>query len=385
MKLSPDASNFEIIDHYKNSWFEELDNIKKSPKVDTNLNNKLRILNEDHKKYIKKFDNIFYSFSTDDIKNIEHLKSIYEGLNFIYQQLQSNEVNLDLIDNCINNLSNIFNSLNFLPTIIIRKNEILSEKQIITIKSELNNSLDGVINVNTYNESNSRSKTVLSKSIVNIWNLIIEPKDNQQDLILEHETITDELDKIQLKKQIDEIKDSHAILTQFKENQSIKITGDLNNGYTEESNNIKDEIKKINKYIIYSFIGIFTIIVFKIITILYFDVNDKSIYIFISYMTLLISLSALITYFIKDRNKLIVLKTHYEMNVLELSTLPKYMSELDSDQRKQMFIDLSNNYFRGSNRIAESSENISSSEIEGITKSISDLTNLVSEIKGAIK
>ena len=73
------------------------------------------------------------------------------------------------------------------------------------------------------------------------------------------------------------------------------------------------------------------------------------------------------------------------MTVLELSTMPEYMRELDSEQRNQLYIDLSANYFRGANRNPEPSENINSSQIEGITKSISDLTNLVSEIKGAIK
>lgn len=386
MTLPPDASNSEIMSYFRNKSYPDINNIKVISIKDINLSFKLNKLVEDYQNFIKKYDNIFLNFQTEDYANIEIFRSFSGGFENFNNLINAKEINVNKIDQSIKHLTDSFESFTSLPKIIINHHERLTEDQFNIIKSTLDGTFESAISLEDYRELSPRKKQIVTNAILQIYNEKCSHKYGYQsnDISQQYDIIQEELDSHNLQKQIAEIKDTHNLLTQIKENETKEITINLNNGYDKEAKILGRQIDFLNKIIINLFIFIFIIISFKIILILILDVDKKSIYIYITFVTLIISLSALITYFIKDRNRLITLQTHYKMNVLELSTMPEYMNELDSEQRKQMYIDLSSNYFKGSNRYSESDSN-NASELEGITKSISDLTNLVSEIKGAIK
>uniref|UniRef100_UPI000A81B58E hypothetical protein n=1 Tax=Acinetobacter baumannii TaxID=470 RepID=UPI000A81B58E len=184
-----------------------------------------------------------------------------------------------------------------------------------------------------------------------------------------------------LKTQVDEIKDSHEILTKIKENKAIENTYELKDGYDDEVTKLNTQICILNVVIILLFVSIIIIIAIKLYYIVLLQVFFKDIFNFLTYISLIISFSAITTYLIKERNRLIKLHDYFKLTVLELKTLPQYMNELDSTQRKDLIINLASNFFKGSNRIhanQEPSQNITN---ENLTKIVTDVMKLMNDQK----
>ncbi|MGQ0788959.1 hypothetical protein ACT4WX_12045 [Acinetobacter baumannii] len=255
----------------------------------------------------------------------------------------------------------------------------LSNYEFELIWDEISNN---ILNLNDYSDKklytqvSHNDKENLSKTLINLRNNLSINTNRNDDLknsnrnnylkILES---FNELNK--LKSQVEEIKDSHEILTKIKENKAIENTYELQNGYQDEVNNAAKEIKKLNRIIILLFSGIAAIITTKIILIIFLQDLFKDIYNFLTYLSLLLTLSAITTYLIKERNRIIRLHDYFNLTMLELKTLPQYMRELDSTQRKNLIINLSPNFFKGSTKITsiqEQDQNINNA----------DLTNIVS-------
>ncbi|MFD2013739.1 hypothetical protein ACFSHO_10660 [Acinetobacter vivianii] len=171
------------------------------------------------------------------------------------------------------------------------------------------------------------------------------------------------------------------MLTKIKENKAIENTYELQNGYQDEVANSAKEIKKLNRIIIILFFGIAAIITTKILLIIYMQELFKDIYNFLTYLSLLVTLSALITYFIKERNRLIKLHDYFNLTVLELKTLPQYMRELDSAQRKNLIINLSSSFFRGSNKFLPTNEQEQSISNTDISNIVSNTIKFLNEQK----
>lgn len=225
-----------------------------------------------------------------------------------------------------------------------------------------------------YIDANRSERENLSKTIINLRNCLftnynndINPRNANYETYLKIFESYTELSK--LKTQVKEINDSHEILTKIKENKAIENTFELKNGYQDEVDNSAKEIKKLNRIIIILFFGIASIITTKILLIVYMEDLFKDIYNFLTYLSLLVTFSALITYFIKERNRLIKLHDYFNLTVLELKTLPQYMRELDSAQRKDLIINLSSSFFKGSNKFLpmnEQEQNINNTDISNI-------------------
>ncbi|WP_336026322.1 hypothetical protein [Acinetobacter pittii] len=255
----------------------------------------------------------------------------------------------------------------------------LSNYEFEFIWDEISNNilnLNDYSNKKLYNDISQNDKENLSKTLINLRNNLSintnrndELKNSNRNNYLKILESFNELNK--LKSQVEEIKDSHEILTKIKENKAIENTYELQNGYQDEVNNAAKEIKNLNRIIILLFSGIAAIITTKIILIVFLQDLFNDIYNFLTYLSLLVTLSAITTYLIKERNRIIRLHDYFNLTMLELKTLPQYMRELDSTQRKNLIINLSPNFFKGSTKITsiqEQDQNISNA----------DLTNIVS-------
>lgn len=231
--------------------------------------------------------------------------------------------------------------------------------------------------------ADKNSKTFILKNLIEIKNIITKPKTSEP--YLEILLFTEQLKAITEVYNLNErTKDTNKAVSQNISNRIKENTSGLDEIYKNNANILDKKIDDLNKIILILFIIIIFFIVIKLgLTLFYYNEFTK-IYNLIPFVSLIIACSALLTYLIKDRNRLIKLYTHYDMCHRELSTLPEYMRELDLDQRKKMYIDLSINYFRGGNLNNEATTN-NKSEIETIKTSISDLAKIVSEIKGVVK
>lgn len=106
---------------------------------------------------------------------------------------------------------------------------------------------------------------------------------------------------------------------------------------------------------------------------LYKQINDP--YFIFCFFSLIISISALLTYLIRERKRLIILHDYYKRIHLELDALPEYMVRLTEPQRQELVIDLAKNYFTGlsnDNKINQSPESDNASEAVTYLKILSD-------------
>lgn len=162
-----------------------------------------------------------------------------------------------------------------------------------------------------------------------------------------------------------------------------KLSNFTNNKITQtfdsEANKIDGLILKYSRTIISLFLVIVLLIAAKVFFYfcpnfsLYKQINDP--YFIFCFFSLIVSISALLTYLIRERKRLTTLHDHYKRTHLELEALPDYMFELSEKQRQELVIDLAKNYFSGlsnDNKSNQSPESDNASEAVTYLKILSD-------------
>ncbi|WP_416660132.1 hypothetical protein [Acinetobacter pittii] len=274
-------------------------------------------------------------------------------------------------------------------SISYEKRKNLTNFEFDTIYQELiskNINLSDSFDKNLYSEVDNITREKISEAIIGLKNTIGDnltnpntPNNSHKNIYLETLSSINELKK--LKSQVDEIKDSHEILTRIKENKAFENTYELNKGYIDEADKLYKDIKLLNRIIILLFTGIVAIITTKLALIFFLQEFFKDIYNFLTYLSLLVSASALITYLIKERSRLIKLHDFFNLTALKLSTLPQYMRELDSNQRQDLIINLSSGFFLGSDKLLIEPNQQQNNHNDNLTKIASDILKLVNDQK----
>ncbi len=268
-----------------------------------------------------------------------------------------------------------------------RKNITNYEFEIIheEISSKILN-LNDIFNINLYSKLDQFNKEKVSEAIIGLRNVIgensispNEQNDSSKNVYLETLSSINELNN--LRSQVEEIKDSHEILTRIKENKAYENTYELNNGYINEVDRLYKEINSLNRIIIILFMGIVAIITTKLSLIIFLQDFFKDIYNFLTYLSLLVSFSALLTYLIKERSRLIRLHDFFNLTALKLRTLPQYMRELDSTQRQELIVALSSSFFMGSDKLPPENTNQESNLNENLPKIVADIIKLINDQK----
>lgn len=379
-----------------NTWIgvvnTEIDNVSReySNLYDGTLFHKFKEIKEGFNKFVenvREIKNLIWTrFDTLAIS----AESIYDQLIKIQDLITSSTSDREFLGPLNILTSNIKNlQMNFANNFYFETPDLLSESEFLFVSNQI--TLKGIpienyITLDIYKNSKPNQKSDITNNLIEIRNLLRDYFGGEYNSRIENKLgeITSIVELINLNDNIQEIKDSSEILKQIKQNASTENTMNLNNGYAEEATILKTRIDKLEKYIVALFMTIIVTIAFKIIFLL-FDLDGfKNIYNFLTFISLILSCSALIAYFVKDRNRLIKIHDHYKMNVLEISTMPEYMRELDKVQRQQLIIDLSHNYFRGTPNEKEV-KNEKTSELESIKSTVSDIAKMVSDMKEVLK
>lgn len=238
-----------------------------------------------------------------------------------------------------------------------------------------------------YNQASLDERILISEKIILLRNESINPKSTGEETYIKN--LAFELNMIVsaigLNEKIKRLDNNIQITELQKYNSSIESIRKIETGYELEANKLLTQINELRSWVESGFYLIISIIILKLL--IYYSIKPEN---FFKLPDILLSLSivfistAFLTYLIKERNRLIRLHDQYNKCDLELKSITSYMNELTQEQRQEILMKLSDNYFRGPNQNNESYNN-QSNEIENIMKSISDLTKLVSEIKGSLK
>lgn len=153
----------------------------------------------------------------------------------------------------------------------------------------------------------------------------------------------------ELKNQIDEKQRN------LNENLTINNNEKLLKGFDTEVKLLEKKIVTLSRYIFILFLLIISLLGYKVCIVNQVLLNPQSAnshylkepIIWIAFLGFILSLTGFLTYFIKERARLIKLHDHFNLNRLELFALPEYMNEFDNAGRRELYKALAPNYFRG--------------------------------------
>jgi len=244
------------------------------------------------------------------------------------------------------------------------------------------------------------SKKFISLKLVELYNL--QKQQTSPEKARGIEKVLSEIDNyLQLQRPATEVQDlvdqAKSTLDQIQqekkqinENISIGNNIELIKSYSTEATKLQKTIKCRENIILLLFGIIILLFIFKFY-ILFSDYHDIKLlgtnYInffekpwnLLSFLTLIFSLSALLTYFIKDRSRLIRLHNHFNLKWLELSALPHYMNELTPKQRQELYINLAPNYFKGLYPDKENNTETQNNSVDSLSKALDSILKVAQD------
>lgn len=250
------------------------------------------------------------------------------------------------------------------------------------------------------NKDTSKSKYVLDR-LFDLLNLHIK-EFNEMGIQNKEERILHDIDFfLELEEKSDKVNDlvvqSVRILEEIKEqrdqineNFSVILNSDLLKGYDKETRRLGRKIIFLSFVIFVLFLTIIGLFIFKFKNLYnyFYEIPKSNIpnffenpWYLLSFFTLIFSISALLTYLIKDRNRLIKLYDHFNLNWLELSAMPKYMAELSPDERKYLYITLAPTYFKGFYPSKDAPSEIQKVDIDSISKFLDSISKISQDFK----
>lgn len=248
-----------------------------------------------------------------------------------------------------------------------------------------------------YQKAKELEKSAISEKIIILRNETLKNKTAQEEAYVKNLVFDLNLlvSSVGLDDQVTKINNASDILDQITANETAKNISKIENGYQKEANKLYWPILLLNIVIIFIFLIIITIISLKFYAYFYqvINTNHKSEGIlqfliqigkrpedFIFFFSLIFSISALETYLIRERKRLIKLRDYFLFCDLELSSMPQYMRELNLEQRQNLYIDLSKSYFKGGDHESKQ-ENENTDSISDVLKKVEELTKIVKEFK----
>ena len=329
--------------------------------------------------------NIFLIISNNTYSNnIFTFLGVIKGLlDKLPQQIQSADTyrqikyEISTIQNEINKFDLIYNKTLPIPD---NYNQELISYLIKDIKRYLIDfDKDDILRIG-FNDQDELNKFKTAKLLVDIRNILYRENQLLEDGIQVQKMISEIFSKISniedTRKLVDEVKEiAHDVKINISKNNNEKLV----ESFATEAKNISISLIKLNRYIILSFITIILILLSKSILIIYYQDSFKDIYNMIVFLSVILSISGLLTYLIKERKYYQKLHDFYNMRYLELNALPEYMQELTPEQRKNLIIQLAPTYFIGNN----STQPLMGGEIDssGVEKKLDEITNIIKNIK----
>lgn len=336
--------------------------------------------------YLNNISEIVNNF---DLSKKEVLNIIFSNIRILIENSKKlYNLEIELKDSYTNHdiaivLRHINNNIKNYDTKNVLKKLVFTDE---TLDVSLVNKLIDLYNICNHNDSNDKSLKIFEN--LSILNDLIDLNNKKNEI--NHQIIHAE----EILKNIS-IRDSQIAEREQKinENFSIATNSKLLKGYSDEVEKISKKITRLNVFIVFLFILIISLFIFKFFVIygsFITNANRPSTQIgffenpwnLLSFFTLILSFSALLTYLIKDRARLIKLHDHFNLNKLELIALPEYMGEFESQQRIDLYISLAPNYFRGVHSNVEPNPEIQKTNIEGVTKVLDSVSKFTQDIKG---
>lgn len=243
------------------------------------------------------------------------------------------------------------------------------------------NLTDLAINVFTHELAIVELKDKIAQDFLEIYNTFKVNPDKSIELVKNLYIFLKETDlELRTNKFSEQVNEHTKEYKAVRENLGLKENEELINSFKSEAKSYNVPIQIYTA----SIISVFLIIcIFIINRINHFD-NKHDWHLYVFFSTVILTLSGLLTFLIRERSRIISLQTYCKKNYLELTALPNYLAELSVEQAQDLRIELAKIYFKGyeentKNDGKESNITQLSSTLDQVVKSISEIKNIVSK------
>lgn len=313
---------------------------------------------------------------TDEQSSLDTFYKAIDGLPKLREvsiHLPENLTEEDLV-NFVNFLQHNYHFfMNYSVEEFMTKTSLISSKQSQSNLINLYNSIAGVCDFNKIREINDRDK--INKLIdtneyfkVLTGSSVIENKRKEVEA-LDQEIQTKENKLVQLNQK--EVEVNQVISSQSNEK--------LQQVFGKKAEDLTPEIKDLHTKIITLFSLIISLI-FSMFLYIAFNHDFKIERFYILYLSIFLTLSAVLTYLIRERIRLVKYQHYCNISFLEIDALSTYTAQLnDTDKIEDLKIQLAYRYFQGPN--GDSNQAVDEKDLSFLSSKINELTNMVKDIK----
>lgn len=308
------------------------------------------------KRLVKEYIDNFYKKS-----NFYRLEDLGFVLNFL-EKLQSelketlfaltNSTgdNYQLVNSKLEAVKNTVSNPFDLDSLKFQYKEEFNQDEILSLYENIKRYLqDFDINEEVYNFINntedSDKKVYLLKSLIDLYNLQLENSNylsgrKTEKLMQEIEKLIQPSNREKVTQLVNE---TNEMVVHVKENLGLSKNEKLLMIFNNEAKELGEKIDDLNAIII----GILSLLVIGFLTMILNSIFPADLKHYLFYVSLLVVISALLTYLIKDRLRLIEFQNYCKRMYMEITALPDYMATLTPEQQEALRISLSSNYFTG--------------------------------------
>ncbi|HEI8440635.1 hypothetical protein R4849_11230 [Acinetobacter baumannii] len=337
--------------------------------------------------FTKDFNRFSDFIGPQDLEMInEKVTKVEKLIELIYENISlstgSNRKNIDELLTTSLNLP-VIDSLIFYNTGYITPKSL--RDLIKTLEPNLlninNKNIDIILNSSSHSEYIQLIDNILK--LKNINSIAIGINEQTRIVVLIHEIINNietRLRKLDASESIKELEDK-AI--EIKEQVSLTSNSNLIDAFKLEASVHNKEIKEYNSLILTIFVLIIfflsLLIILVTFTTLFNHIYKFQFYGF--YFSFFIFLSALLTYLIRERKRLLNHQHYCRITYLELLALAPYTAQiLDKTKRDELIVQLGERYFQGLNPAIKNEETASNLP----TEKLSEIIKLVQEVKSTV-
>lgn len=246
-------------------------------------------------------------------------------------------------------------NIKFDPNVLLNKEQLERIIQEIKIKGC---DISQIIPVSIYDTLDINLRAILSRNLIELRNIMSFSPDKEKELhhnvkilslVYEYISLKDPTTQDNLRKEIDDyrksvLSDLDLQRKKFTEDMEKAKSGKIITAFKDRSKKAKDYIQILYFAITFLFLTIISSFIFRMAMNTEFSTGS-----FLYFLSFIIAVSGLLTFVIKEKNRLVDQSDHFEKCHTELEALTTYVVDLDPKRVEDLKIDLAYKYFTGGN------------------------------------
>ena len=322
-------------------------------------------------------------FSSNTLNNIEErlrpLLKLYEEFSSSNQNITNRQSTLDEFYKAIDNLPDLREVSLDLPE-NINKDDF--ENLLNLLRNQYGIFLDDE-NEEFFNKTSLLDFREHQENLIKLYNNVISKNGKRIPEIMyfiEYFNVLMQKSKLyDVKKQLDNARDQ---LGQVNSSISSNSNTKLKQVFDTEAKSLKCSIRILHCTIFLLFLFLLGIIFLAAYMIFYKQIQNVSDY-YVLYLSTFLTVTALLSYLIRERNRIVKYQHYCKISYLEISALSDYTAQLnDKGKSEELKIQLAHRYFQGPN--GHANQTADEKDLSYFSSKINELTNMVKDIKSLV-